>query len=879
MSLRRMSLWRQLSYGLRSLFSKADRDREVADEVEQYFEEATAAWMARGRTLGEARRAARLEAGSMTAARAQARSYGWENGVSSLMSDLRFAARQLRKHPGFTATATLTLALGIGANTAIFTVIESVLLAPLPYKDAGRIAVLNTHWTDSGHTSTRVTGGDAVAVRDQAKGLAAVSLFAGGNEGVQLRDHATYTEVTWVDENFARVFSLQPVAGRLFTDEESHRAALVSEMFARDNFGGAQAAVGQVLHVETEAIEIVGVLRGGFDFPEKTQVWEAMSQRPESMSHSAFNYRAVALLSPGTSLTTAQAELDGLSRRLETAFPADNRNKQMKVLPLAESLTGNVRPTLLLLWATAGLILLIACVNVTHLQLVRSMERQREIAIRKALGSSRMQVMQPVILEGLLLALPGGTAGVVLAFPTVRVLVAMAPTELPRASEIHLNGWVLAFTFGLAVMTAVAGSVLPALRAAKVEPAEALKRDTSRGVSRHGAAKLRDGLVIAEVTATFVLAVGAGLLLHTMTNLMARTMGYETSQMLVVDADGPAHSLQDALRVGRQFDELFVKLKGIPGVERVAGIMGLPTGAYGSNGYYQTKGGLPMDPAQAPSANFSVASPGYFQAMGIPLKRGREFSGQDAYESPFVAVISESLARRSFGGDDPVGKQIQCGLDSDKWMTVVGVVGDVRQGSPAEAPGPTLYMPLAQHPFYSNQIHIVVRTAVEPLSVMSQVQQAILRVNPLMALRFTTMDAMVNNSVASERFRAVLISCFAGMGLLLAMLGVYGTMAYSVAQRRFEIGLRMAFGAERRTILGTVLAHAARLACFGIAAGLVLSVALGRLVTSMLVGVGPLDPISLVAAALLLFLTALGAAFIPARVATLVNPVTALRAE
>jgi predicted permease len=487
--------------------------------------------------------------------------------------------------------------------------------------------------------------------------------------------------------------------------------------------------------------------------------------------------------------------------------------------------------------------------------------------------------MQPVFLESLLVALIGGAAGVMLAFPTVRVLVAMAPKELPRTSEIHLNVWVLGFALGLSVVTAVASAMLPAMRAGKVDPAEALKSDSTRGMARRGAGMLRDGLVVAEVAATFVLAVGAGLLLRTMMTLNARDMGYETRQMLVVDADAPATKELDSLRAVGMFNQLFVELGQLPGVEHVAGVMGLPTGIYGSNGYYETRGGLSADADHPAWSHFSVASPEYFRTMGIPLKRGRDFGSEDTHESEMVAVISESLARQSFGDADPVGKQIRCGLDSDKWMTVVGVVGDVRQESPAEKPGATLYMPMTQHPFYANQIHVVLRTEVKPLTLMSAVDDRIARVGPRIARRYTTMDAMVNKSIATERFRAALISSFAGAGLLLAMLGVYGTVAYSVAQRRFEFGVRMTFGAERRTILRSVLGHASKLACCGIVAGLALNVVFARLVMSMLVGVRPTDPVSLGMVSAVLLMTAMGAALGPGWSATRVDPMVALRAE
>jgi putative ABC transport system permease protein len=799
--------------------------------------------------------------------------------MDTFLKDILYAARQLGMHPVFAATAILTLALGIGANTAIFTVVQSILLAPLPYKDAGRIAAIGTRWSNTGHTTPRMTGPDGADARQQTRSLQAVSLYSGGNMGVQLHDHAVFTMLTAVDSNFAHVFSLQPVAGRVFSDAEAHRAAMVSERFARDNFGSAQGAIGQTLHVENEPLQITGVLPDGFDFPEKTQVWEDYPLQPESLSRTAFNYKAVALLRRGVSFRAAQAELDSLSRRLELAYPDDNRDKRMILVPLQQALTGDVRPTLLFLSGAVVLILLIACVNVTQLELVRSIERQRELAIRMALGSSRWELAGPVLAESLLVSLAGGALGVLLAVPTVRVLVAMAPQELTRVAEIHLNGWVLAFTLGLSLVTSLAASLLPARRATRIDPAEALKQDSSRGMAGRGASALRDGLVVAEMTATFVLAMGAGLLLRTMATLIARDMGYRTEQMLVVDADAPAHSKEDAQRVTQQYKDIFAQLAALPGVQHVAGIMGLPTGDHGSNGYYSVKGGPPLDPNNAPWSYFSVASPGYFQAMGIPLKRGRDFSQQDTYDSPFVAVISESLARQSFGDADPIGKQIQCGLDSDKWMTVIGEVGDVRQESPAERPGPTLYMPMAQHPFFATEIHIVLRTHVKPLPLINAVQTTIARTNSQIALRFTTMDAMVGESITTERFRAALISAFAGVGLLLALLGVYGTMAYSVAQRTFEIGVRMAFGAERTTILGMVLRHAAKLAGCGIALGLVLGLVFARLIMSMLVGVGPADPVSVTIAMALMLLTAVVASLAPAWRAARVDPMNALRAE
>ncbi|HEX5235120.1 MAG TPA: ABC transporter permease [Silvibacterium sp.] len=796
-----------------------------------------------------------------------------------MTQDIRYAARQLRSNPVFTLAAVITLALGIGANTAIFTVVESVLLAPLPYKDASRIVAIDTRWTNRGQISHRVTGPDAVDLRSQAKSLEFVSTYSEGNIGVQLRDHAAFTVVTFTDANFARVFNLAPVAGRAFTNAEAHRAALVSEGFAREQFGSAEAAVGKTLDVENQPLEITGVLSQAFNFPAKTQVWAAVPLQPESMERTAFNYRAIGKLRAGVSRQAASAELDTISRRLESAYPDANRYKRMTIVPLQEELTGKVRPMLVLLLSAVGIVLLIACVNVTHLELARSLARQRELAVRTALGSSRWQLGRLLIAESLLVSLAGGTLGVWLAIPAVKVLVALAPEGLPRAAEIHLNGWVLAFTLGLALLTTLVSSLVPARRAAKVDPAQALKQDSSRGMAGHAASSMRNALVVGEVAATFVLAVCAGLLLRTLVTLTERNLGYQTARMLLVDSDAPAHSKNDALRVVREFDDLFSRLAMLPGVEGVGGVMGLPTGDYGSNGYYKVSGATYRDMNHEPYADFSVASPGYFGALGIPLQRGRDFSAQDTYDGNFVAVISQSLAKQSFGSADPLGRQLQCGLDSNKWMTVIGVVGDVRQDSPASNPGPTLYMPMAQHPFYATQIDIVLRTKIAPLTLMHVVQKKIKEINPAIATRYTTMDAMVGKSMAAERFRSVLLSSFAGLGLLLAMVGVYGTMAYSVAQRTFEIGVRMACGAERSAIRQMMLWQAGKLACWGILIGLAVSVALSRLIAGMLVGVPATDPATLATACGLLLLIGLIAAWWPARRAASTEPIEALRAE
>ena len=793
-------------------------------------------------------------------------------------TQLRLSVKQLARHPRFAIVAIAILALGIGANTAIFTVVQSVLLAPLPYRDADRIVAVDTSFTNTGHLSPRVTGADLVDLRAQADTLEHLSYYYGGELGVQLRDHAVFAGVQFVSTGFPRVFGLVPVAGRLFNSDDAKRSALISESFAEQNFGSARAALGASLHIEDVSYQIAGVLPARFSFPTNSQVWLAAPERPESLERTAFNYYAVGRLKTGVTQAQAEAQLDSIARQLEASYPASNSGKRFVPVPLQEQLTGKVRPMLLLLLASVGIVLLIACVNVTQLMLMRATERQREQAIRTALGASHWQVAKVVVLEALLLAICGGALGILLALPAVAVLVRLAPPDLPRVSEVHLNLGVLAFTSVLCFLATVLSALVPARRATRIDPNAALKQDTSRGMGGRESSRLRSALVVAEVAASLVLAIAAGLLMRTMMKLSASDLGYRSDGLLVVDADAPANGLQESLQAIRQYDTLYRDLRTLPGVQGVAGVMGLPMSDYGSNGHYGVRG-RPMS-ATSDQADFSLSSPRYFATMNIPLLRGRDFSDTDVLSAPAVAIISQSLARQSFGNDDPIGQSIECGLDSSgAWATIVGVVADVRQASPGATPGPTLYMPLAQHPFYANQIHMVVRTRAHPAALIPAVRARIQALAPTIATRYTTMDNMIGESVAAQRFRTVLLAAFAGLGLLLAMLGVYGVTAYTVAQRTFEIGIRITFGADRQRILAMVLGHACRLAVAGLLLGLVLSFATMRLLAGMLFGVQPADPVTLLAGCAVILSTAALAAWLPARRAAALEPMRALRTE
>ena len=804
--------------------------------------------------------------------------------MNGLLQDFRYAFRHLRKSPGFSLMAILTLALGIGANAVVLTVVQSVLIAPLPYRDADRIVALNTRFMNEGRNIPRVTAPDLQDIRAQVSGLEESAFYYGGEMGVQFADHAAFTGVQIVTASFARVFGVTPVAGRVFGSEEAPHAAMLNANFARDNFGSPENAIGKTVQMEGKAYEIVGVLPGEFSFPKKTQVWLGTTEAPDAewSSRTAFNFYSVARLKPGDSVQGVQSQLDTVGERLRSAYPADNKDRGFVVAPLQEQLVGKTRPMFLLLLAAVGVILLIACVNVAHLQLARATTRMKEVALRTVLGASKWRVVRQVLLESALLAFSGGIAGVLLASPLLRVFLRLAPADLPRMNEVHVSLTALGGIALVCVFATLLSGLAPAWQTLRLNVNESLKQDTARGLAGRGVSRLRSVFVVAEIALTFMLAAGAGLLVRTMIKLNAVDTGYRGDHLLVMYAHGPARTLREYLGRTQMFDSLLDRLRAVPGVKGASSVMGLPGGQYGSNGSYEVEG----KPAASAFADrkyavFSLSGPQYFSTLAIPMMRGRDFVPTDVYSSTPVAIISESLAKANFGTSDPIGKHIRCGLDeeSSKWMTIVGVVGDVRQDSPASKPGPALYMPLNQHPYRANEIQIVMRTDLPPLTLMETARKLVQQTDPQIATKFTTMDAMMSEATAPPRFRSWLVGGFALLGLVLAIVGIYGVMSYTVAQRTFEVGVRMSLGAQSGDILRMVLGQAMRLSAIGIALGLVLSMLATRLIAAMLFGVSAEDPVSFGVASGILALVAVAAAYFPARRAASVNPLAAIRYE
>ena len=806
-------------------------------------------------------------------------------------NQLRYAVRMLRLSPGFAAVAIVTLGLGIGATTAMFTVLDGVVLKSLRYPDVDRLVAVNTKFTDTGRLHWRSTSGDLEDLRADTTSFEAFSFYYNFEMGVQVAKNAEFVQAAFVDTNFFHVFSIAPLAGRIFMPEDAERSAVVSLAFAQRNYGSASAAVGQTLGIGGKVYEIAGVLPAMFDYPEKAEVWAAMSPIPDNRGNrNSYNYRAVAKLRAGVSMAVANSRLQALAARLAAAYPRDNGNKSFTVTPLQDQLSSTVRSTLFILMGAVALVLLIACANVANLMLARATARSRELAVRAALGATRTDLVIQLLAESAVLAMLAAVLGIVLSLIATSTLLTLGARFVPTTllAGITLDWRVFAFALAAALITSFVFGIAPAWQATRVDLQDALKQGGTRGLLGGGSSRLRSGLVVGQIAVSLVLAIGAGLLFRTLLALHGADLGFRTEGILVAYANMPAHTLAEHEQAGRFFDQVVARLRMLPGVTGTAEAYGLPAGEYGSNGYLAVDAAhsfLDMlnntDFRKLPQADFSAASPGYFSTIGMRLLRGRDFNEGDTGDRPLVAIISESLARAAFPNQDPLGHRIGCGFDmvSMKGMTIVGVVSDVRQDSPASQPGPALYVPLDQHPERADQVELVVRTSGNPDTLVPAVQKTIRDMNPQVSTKFTTMTELINDSLSAERFRSALAVSFAGLALLLAISGMYAVMSYVTTRRTSEFGLRSALGAQPGNIVGLVLGDAAKMALLGLVAGVLLSLTAGRLLRSMLFGLKTTDTVTYAGVIVLILPIIVLAAALPAWRSSRVDPMIALRNE
>ena len=805
---------------------------------------------------------------------------GWQQDCcgSGMLADIRFGLRNLFRQPGFLAVTVLTLALGIGANTAIFSVVKSVLLDPLPYPNAERLVTIGTTWKKTDRLGS-LSGPDYRDLERRAQTLEAVSYVVGGEMGIRVGEVAEFAPTYLVTPHFFRVFAIRPAAGRLL-NEDDEKAAVISYALAERHFGNVAAAIGRRIRFSQDDFVIVGVASRGFQYPLKAEAWLLFDRKAENRNRTAHNYRVVGLVKHGVEVAQAHAEVHSIGEALAREYAKENGEKGLAAVALKDRMVRDSRVTLYLLMGAVGLLMLIVCANMANLLLARATVRVREMAVRAAVGASRARLIRQLLIESSILALIGALGGILIAIAGVDALVALAPENTPRLEHVRVDARVLLFALALGLLASLIFGAVPAWQASRVDLNSALKQGMGKGVLGGASHRLRGALVIAELAVSLVLALGAGLLFRGFLALNQEELGFETSQRLVMYAHFPAQGLSAHLKAVSFFRDLLPQLKAIPGVTSAASVMGLPAGKYGSNGAYQIEGRAAVaNWRMLPQSGFRLSSPGYFETLGIPLRRGRDFSDFDHYDGEFVAIVSEALVKQSFGGQDPIGQRVRCGLDSDKWMRIVGVVGDVRSDSPGERPQPELYMPVAQHPFFANELQLVLKTNVPAAQVLGPARQLLQRLNPEVPVKATTLEEMVSDAVALPRFRTTLLIVFATIAIALAMIGIYGVISYLVAQRAAEFGLRLALGAEASDILRLVLRHGVTLIATGFAGGLALAIASSRLIESMLYQVKPNDPLTYAIVLAGLGGTGLMAMLLPAWRAGRVDPIRVLRQE
>jgi putative ABC transport system permease protein len=818
--------------------------------------------------------------------------------MRTLLQDLRYGFRVLLQRPGFTAVAVLALALGIGANTAIFSVVNAVLLRALPYSDAGRLVRLYTGSDPSTAPNGPLSYPDLLDYRAQSRTLEYVVgyqsvgtvMLVGGGEAERVRGAEVMADLF-------PMLGAKAERGRVFTREEDAAGGpavvVISDGLWRRRFGADPSVVGREVKMGLagRAATVIGVMPRGFKFPPEDQetidyyvpfVEENERLRDVSFNNRAsYSYPVVAKLRPGVTFEEAAAEVGTIATRLAAEYPDAGARRRARLVSLHEDLVGEYRAPLLVLLGAVGFVLLIACANVANLLLARAASRSKEMAIRTALGAGRLRIARQLLTESLLLALAGGGLGLLLAVWGVDALVRLSPANVPRLSETSLDARVLVFTFAVSLLTGVVFGLVPALQASKTDLAGSLKEGGRGGTSGAARSRLRSLLVVAEVALSLVLLIGAGLFLRSFARLLGTDPGYSPERVLALTVALDTKKYTDGDSRAEFFGRAVEAVRAVPGVEAAAVTRLLPLGNRDTFDTFEIAG-RPSPPGERRAARFYAVSPDYFRVMSIPVLRGRAFADTDTSKSPRVMVVNEAFVREFFGGADPTGQRIVLD-DADGTQLppceIVGVVGSVRYERLNDRERPEFYAPFRQSPDFA--MEVVVRSRASDAAALAPPVRAALKGvdGNLLIWETRTMDELVGRSVAPQRFNVALLGVFACVALLLAAVGLYGVIAYTVALRTHEIGIRVALGARPRDVVRMVVGHGMGLTLAGIALGLAGSLALARLVSGLLYGVSATDPPTFILVPLLLAAVALAACLVPARRATKVDPLVALRHE
>ncbi|MFZ0214157.1 MAG: ABC transporter permease [Candidatus Acidiferrales bacterium] len=881
-----------LKNAVRNWWRKRRAEAELDEEVRGYVEMVADEKVKRGLTASEARREAKMEAGGIEQVKERTREVRAGHFIETLWQDLRFGARMLRKNPGFTIVAVLTLALGIGANTAIFSVVESVLLRPLPYDHPeSLIEIWNTYLpvVPLGGLSP----GDFQDWRRTATTVSEMAGYSWIQQGVNLTGDGDpqRVQVSYATSNLFPMLGVKPVAGRLFVPEEDRPGSapivVLGHRFWQSRFGGDPGVVGRTVTLDGLRYTIAGVLPENSRLLDSPDLWMPLGQFADDLSeHVHHEIVGIARMKPGVKIAQARAEFEALNRQSAIAYPAQHKNFKVEVRPMQDASAAELRSSLLVLSAAVGLVLLIACANIVNLLLARNAVREKEIALRTALGANPWRLVRQLLTESTLLALLGGGLGIALAAAGVKILGALAPTNLAVVQKTHLDGTVFLFTIAVCVAVGIVCGLLPALQVRKTNVNIALKQG-SKGAGGFGGRKLHNLVVVSEIALALVPLIGAGLLLRSLHELLNVSPGFRVDHVLSMyipqAAIPPAqlrkltHAELDQLpqKESLQFQQIVEQVEGLPGVRSAAGIDVLPLASQLKQASRFVIEGQPItDAGVRPLAETRTVTPGYFSTVGMPLLRGRTV-GQEDWNGLNID-INEAMARRFWPQGDAIGKRINfCSFDPKPcWISIVGVVGNVHQFGLEAAPTYDAYFSGGWTPY------LVIHTASDPHRAALAAADVIHKVDPALPVTdVMTMDDVLSGTVSPRRFSAVLIGIFAGLALLLAAVGIYGVMNYMVSRRTQEIGLRMALGAQPRDVLGLIVGHGAKLTLIGIAIGVAGALALTRLMASLLYGVSATDPATFAGVAILLTIVALGACYVPARRAMKVDPMVALRYE
>ena len=878
------------------------REAEIVEELSQHLEEEYESALSRGASEEEARRIVLQE---LTASDLLSRELkrvehraplnpiapGMErksNMFADLTQDLRYGLRTLAKNPGFTAVAVVALALGIGANTAIFSVVNAVLLRPLPFKNPEQLVMV---WENAAHLGFPKNTPPPANFLDWQKqnsvftGMAAMVERSLNLTGVGEPERLDGRRVS---ANMFEVLGVPALFGRTFVPDDDRpgtHVVLLSHSLWQRRFGSEPGVIGRALTLNGESYTVVGVMPPSVHLPGygnwNDQVWVPIAFPNEEAAQRGNHFlQVIARMKPGVALKQAQAEMGTIAARLAQQYPDYNTRTDAVVVPLQEELVGDIKPALLVLLGAVAFVLLIACANVANLLLARAAVRQKEIALRLALGASRSRLTRQFLTESVLLALFGGGVGLLLALAAIRVLKTFVPTTISQAQMINIDAKVLVFTALVAVLTGIVFGLAPATQASHFNLNETLKEGGRDSVGGKGN-RLRSLLVVTEVAVSFLLLVGAGLLINSFFHLRNLDPGFRADHLLTMKVDLSEVKYPDRERRSAFFDEVMRRVRALPGVQSAAVAGNLPLTYNGDSMSIGAEGIADPPPDQRPDVIFRAVGPGYFNTMGIPLLRGRDFSDQDKADSTYVVVISEKTAQHFWPGQNPIGKRLKPGSTTSDapWREVIGVVKDVRQNDFIAAPKMQMYFTYRQLKDLAPNA-LVVRTSVEPMSLAASVRNAIWSVDKDQTVAdIDTMDHIVAEAVARQRFSMLLLGLFATLALVLASVGIYGVMSYSVAQRTREIGIRIALGARRGDVLRMTVTQGLKLVGLGMVTGLAAAFVLTRVMASLLFGISATDPITFIGISLVLLAVAVLANYIPALRATKVDPMIALRAQ